>query len=105
MKPALFYAIKRYRPGTIIAVTSEKRNRWFGRDTRDNDPTHGTFEDLRGRFDTLDQAKAAQSDIREIVERYKVQRDELSRQMSALYASEHAEIDEVVKRHASTATV
>lgn len=62
MKPAIFYTLKRaYNAGIgyeAIAVTSQKGSRWFGRDLRFSNPTHGTCGQITGRFETEEAARA-----------------------------------------------
>lgn len=53
MKPALFYAVthRPYGPRDrlrVVAVTSEKSRRWYGREG--DEPTNGTVADLITRF-------------------------------------------------------
>lgn len=80
MKQALYYAIRRNYGNSVVAVTSEKgTRRWHGRDCRYNEATHGTFDQLRGKFKTLEDANACREGILKIDAEYdakiKVHRD------------------------------
>ena len=85
LRPALYYTIRThslYQP--IIAVTSEKgRRRWYGRDCKDNMATNGTFEDIRGRFETLEAAQSCKAEVlaieAEFDEQIKFHRREMNR--------------------------
>ena len=61
MKSALYYSITRTPYSSalhIVAITTESRRRWYGRDIRDNEPTNGRTDRLHGRFDTVEAAQA-----------------------------------------------
>lgn len=98
MKQALFYAIRVNLYNTVVAVTTEKPNgRWHGRDCRYNEVTHGTSDQLRGRFNTEAEAEACRAGVIAIGDKYEAERKPLSKKISTLYAVERQEIEDYVK--------
>lgn len=75
MKRALYYSIrvKTLYP-YVVAVTSEKGarlvKRWYGRRVEYDEPTNGTTDQLRGRFDTVEQAINMREQIADIAAEY-----------------------------------
>jgi len=95
MKKALYYSVrvKTLYP-YVVAVTSEKGSRrWYGRDCRTGESTNGLLQHTRGRFDTQADAESKVAAIKEIDDRLKVKRDELSKQQNAFAREERLEID------------
>jgi hypothetical protein len=89
MKAPLYYAIRTgslYNP--VIAVTSEKRHRWHGRDVRDNMATHGVLSDIKGRFETREAAEAMRERVGKLADSYDEARKVLANATSALDARE-----------------
>lgn len=96
VKPALYYAMRRDIYNNIVAVTTEKpgwRGKWHGRYTRDNTPTHGTFDDLMGRFETQEAAEAKRDELKAIRAKYYDERKRLNDMQRDLYHRETAEIN------------
>ena len=95
MKKALYYAIRtNCLYSKVIAVTSEKGSgRWFGRDCRYNDSTNGRASDLRGRFETQEQAEACLTGVIAITNDYEAQRKVLSDKQTRLYREERDKVD------------
>lgn len=90
MKQALYYAIRHNYGNSVIAVTSEKgTRRWHGRDTRYNETTHGTFDQLRGRFDSQEAAEAMRDKIAFLSKQFDERRKVLDRYGKFLREREH----------------
>lgn len=110
MKRELYYAI---RPGSygprIIAVTTERGGRWWGRDTRDDLGTHGRCSDLKGRFGTEEAAIAVRDAVQKVHDHFRQQRAVLNQASSRLHHNEEQTIAEVIdgspKRGAAMVTV
>lgn len=92
MKPALHYAIRKDWDRTVIAVTSEQTGRrhdkWHGRNTKYNESTHGTTEQLQGRFKTQAQAEAVSRRVLEIRDEYDAKRKPHNDAVTQLYTDE-----------------
>jgi hypothetical protein len=98
MKQALYYSIRKNLYDTVVAVTSEKgTRRWHGRDCQYNEVTHGTFDQLRGRFKTQADAEACRSGIRAISDKYKPLLEQNIRERNRLYKDERLEVEEFIK--------
>ena len=98
MKPALYYAIRKNLYSTIVAVTSEKgTRRWHGRDCQYNEATHGTFDQLRGKFNTLEEAEACRKGIEEIAKHYEGRRRDVQATLRLLYRQEADNIEDYIK--------
>lgn len=97
MKTALYYAIRRNLYNTVVAVTTEKGSRrWHGRDCTYNEATHGTFDQLMGRFDTKEAAEAMRTEIARIANKYKAERKPHETAIMQLHQSERQAIEEAV---------
>ncbi|HYH16128.1 MAG TPA: hypothetical protein VD794_12955 [Flavisolibacter sp.] len=67
MKKALYYSIRKDFYNSVIAVTSENKYRWYGRNCRyGNLSTNGTKRDLIGKFDTETEASECRKAIADI---------------------------------------
>lgn len=83
MKKALYYAIRVMSLYPyVVAVTSEKNarygeRRWYGRDEKHGNATHGHLNDLRGRFDTPEAAEAMRAKVAELTKAYDDRRKQL----------------------------
>jgi hypothetical protein len=89
MKRPLYYAIRTgslYNP--VIAVTSEKKHRWHGRDVNGHMPTHGVLTDLSGRFETVEEAVLKREAISKLADSYDEGRRVLARESDKLYRLE-----------------
>lgn len=97
MKTALYYAIRRNLYKTVVAITTEKGSRrWHGRDCTYNEATHGTFDQLMGRFDTKEAAEAKRSELSRIADKYKAERKPHETAIMELHRSERRAIEEAV---------
>lgn len=95
MKKALFYAIRRsvYRSQRVVAVTTLKGDRWYGRGCDYDNTTNGTLSDLLpGRYATQVEALKVVEALTDIADKYKRRRDELHLQLAALHRDEENEI-------------
>lgn len=102
MKRALYYAIRvmsLYRP--VVAVTTEKGHRWYGREVRDDSPTHGCLSDLRGRFDNVEDAIAVRKQAGDLSDGYEQFRQAVRRWMKQFDRQEHEAFDRLLKGEAS----
>lgn len=98
MKPALYYAIRRNLYSTVVAVTSEKgTRRWHGRDCQYNEATHGTFDQLRGKFASQEEAEACRAGVLEIDKRFDVLIEVHRNATTKLYRECRDEIDAFIK--------
>lgn len=103
MKPALYYSIRKSLFHTIIAVTSEKpgkgyrHDKWAGREVDTNTVTHGTVDDLRGRFATEQEAQEKRASILTIANMFDEARKVHYDAISALHRDETAQIAELLK--------
>lgn len=107
MKPALYYAIRLNLHNDIIAVTSERRDRygahkWNGRYVRDNTATHGGYRyghsDIVGKFPTQEDAEDARRELKVVHDNYEKARNKLMDRVNQLYALERADIQEIMLR-------
>lgn len=98
MRKALFYAIK---PGLygprIIAVTTERGGRWWGRDTRDDLGTHGRASDIKGRFDTEEQATAVRDQVQRIHDHFRNERRKMEAMSRRMHHAEDQCITEIIQ--------
>jgi hypothetical protein len=75
MKKAMYYSLKRsWLNFEVVAVTSVKNNRWYGRDQHEN-PTNGTLSGfagdlLIGKFETRDAALALVAEVERVREKH-----------------------------------
>jgi hypothetical protein len=98
MKRALYYTIRVRSLGSpVVAVTTEKQHRWHGREVRGDMPTHGVLDDLRGKFEHVEQAYAMQGRIREISGSYDAARKVLSTESSRLYTREREAVEALLR--------
>lgn len=100
MKKALFYAIRRspYSSQRIVAVTTIKGHRWYGRGCDYDNPTHGTSSDLLpGRYATQAEALKVVEALTDIADKYKRRRDELLLEVNYLHRDENNEITQFLK--------
>ena len=98
MKPALFYAIRRNNHGDpdIVAVTTLKGRRWYGRRVRDDNPTHGRG-DIDGEFATVEAAEAMIKTITQIRSRFAGEKRRLRHEISMLDVAENQAIADALK--------
>lgn len=103
MKEPLYYSVRLLTLYPyVVAVTSEKssrygRTRWYGRDCRYNEATHGTADQLRGKFATQVEAESAVSKIKEVHDYYKERRDSFQKWITALNNAERKAIADLFK--------
>lgn len=102
MKRPLYYAIKR-RSITglrVVAVTTVKGHRWYGRECRHENSTHGTMSDLfPGQFPNQEEALKVVEGMARIGERYEHKRKELMLEVHYLHRAETQEIELFLKEH------
>jgi len=94
MKRALYYAVRvnTYR-AHVVAVTLEKGSRWYGRRLAYDEPTNGTLDQLRGRFETAERAVNRLDEIAAIVSAYKTKRSSHNDAIRKLHREEREAID------------
>lgn len=99
MKPALSYSIVMSlgRP-TVVAITSERAHRWWGRDCRTDLSTNGIAHSLNGRFLSRAEADACLEEVAAVKDHYKLQRAKLSDAHSRLHRAEEAMVRQVTQR-------
>jgi hypothetical protein len=89
MKKALYYAIRTgslYNP--VVAITSEKGARWYGREVKNDMPTHGVLSDLSGKFDNVEDAIAMRDKVAALADSYDRVRKEAYKAAERLYRQE-----------------
>lgn len=102
MKQALYYAIRRNLYSTVVAVTSEKgTRRWHGRDCKYNEATHGTFDQLRGRFPTQEAAEKCREGVLAIDAKFDTQIEVHRQATTRLYRECRDEIDAYIKANSN----
>ena len=102
MKPALFYAVRKNLYNTVVAVTSEKPSRhgctkWAGRDVKYTEVTHGTSDQIIGRFETQEQAEALRTKIGLLGQQYDQLRKPHQDAISRLHREEREALDRLCK--------
>lgn len=100
MKPALYYAVQlEYNRTRVIAVTSEKRRQWFGRDTFDDSATHGRMGDnLKGLFNTKEEAESIVKECEEVKAHFSHEREKVEEASRMLYRRCDVILEQIVKR-------
>lgn len=99
MKPALAYSIvMRFGHPTVVAITSERAHRWWGRDCRNDLGTHGTGADLCGRFETREDADKTLEAVAAVKSHFSVQRSRLNAAQDRLHRAEQAMVAQVTSR-------
>jgi hypothetical protein len=97
MKKVLYYAIKMdglYGP-KMVAVTTERGNRWWGRDLRDDLGTHGRAHQLAGRFEKIEDGKAVMDEVNKAVIHFAGERAKLEAALTRLRGAKQQTLREI----------
>lgn len=95
LREPLYYSIRKSWGNQIVAVTSEKPSRWFGRRLPYNDTTHGRTDDLMGKFKSEQDARACKAGI-EAIDKVS---DEKIRELNRLITNLRRETGRAIDRY------
>ena len=101
MKPALHYSIRHdvFGGPRVVAVTLQRRLRWWGRYHDTSETTHGRAGDLDGEWATPEEARAKMTEVRRVRDHFSRQRSALRQAEERLRQAETTTIKNVVNNH------